>query len=211
MVISWFTENYPPNKGGMSRSCDRIIANIRQHHTVHIYHFTNKLKAFTTKAQVNGTYTSIPIFEDSSHTLNVLWAFIRDKPSILESNVLVGYGSHLCLKGIPLVSKWLQKPVLTCLRGNDFDTAIFSNKKQDLLYAIENASAIACVTKEKLARIKHMKLNKNVFYTPNSIHLENWKILQADEKLTTDYKNTIDIQESTIWRRLLKPIIYRIL
>jgi glycosyltransferase involved in cell wall biosynthesis len=197
MVISWFTENYPPSKGGMSRSCDRIIANLRKHHTVHIYHFTNRNKAFSIEAHVNGFYISIPVFEDNSHTLNMLWAFIKGQTLILETDILVSFGSHLCLKGIPLMANWLQKPVLTCFRGNDFDTAIFSNKKQDLLYTIENSTAVACVTKEKAERIKHMQLNTQIYFTPNSIHLENWSVLQADSKLAETYKKELNIDENT--------------
>ncbi|WP_281986471.1 glycosyltransferase family 4 protein [Aquimarina aggregata] len=192
MIISWFTENYPPNKGGMSRSCDRIIGNLRRHHTIHVYHFTNKNKAFSIEAQVNGEYTAIPVFEDSSHTLNMLWAFIKNKTTILESDILVSFGSNLCLKGMPQIANWLQKPVVTCFRGNDFDSAIFSNKKQDLLYAIQNSVAIACVTKEKVDRIEHMKLNTNVWYTPNSIHIEDWKILQSDIRLAAKYKTALN-------------------
>ncbi len=191
MIISWFTENYPPNKGGMSRSCDRIIFNLRKHHTVNIYHFTNKFKAFETVAQLNGSYTPIPVFEDSSHTLNTLWAFINNCEEVKKSDALVAYGSHLCLKGMPLIAKWIKKPLITCFRGNDFDTAIFSQKKQDVLYAIEHSSAIAAVTKEKVDRIKALQLDTNIFYTPNSIDLEHWQVLKSDVELSETYKSKI--------------------
>ncbi|MDY8136033.1 glycosyltransferase family 4 protein [Aquimarina sp. 2201CG5-10] len=181
----------------MSRSCDRIIANLRKEHTINVYHFTNKNKAFSVESQINGVYTSIPVFEDSSHTLNMLWAFIKNKTTVLESDILVSFGSNLCLKGMPLIANWLQKPLLTCFRGNDFDSAIFSNKKQDLLYALQNSSGIACVTKEKVERIKHMQLNTSVWYTPNSIHLEQWKILQSDYKLAVKYKEALNLDKKT--------------
>jgi glycosyltransferase involved in cell wall biosynthesis len=197
MIISWFTENYPPNKGGMSRSCDRIITNLRKYHTINVYHFTNKENAFKTETHINGAYTSIPIFEDSSHTLNMLWAFIKDKTVVLESDILVSFGSNLCLKGMPQIAKWLQKPLVTCFRGNDFDAAIFSNKKQDLIYALENSSAIACVTKEKVERIKRLELNPNVWFTPNSIHLEAWETLESDTLLAAKYKATLNVEEKT--------------
>ena len=197
MVISWFTENYPPAKGGMSRSCDRIIANLRYHHTINVYHFTNKNKPFQTEAQVNGSYTAIPVFEDSSHTLNVLWAFISKQKEILAGDILVGFGSNLCFKGLPLIANWLQKPSLMCIRGNDFDTAIFSNKMQHILYAIHNTSAIACVTQEKVARIQSMNPSAQVYHTPNSIHLEDWKVLASDQKLATSYKEVLHLGENT--------------
>jgi hypothetical protein len=28
--VLWITQNYPPSKGGMSESCDRIVYNLRQ-------------------------------------------------------------------------------------------------------------------------------------------------------------------------------------
>lgn len=196
MTITWFTENYPPNKGGMSRSCDRMITNLRKHHTIHIYHFTNKHSAFSKETHENGSYTAIPVFEDTSHTLNMLWAFIKEQIQIKESDLFVGFGSHLNIKGITLISKWLQKPVLLCFRGNDFDTAIFSQKKQDLLYSIENASAIACVTKEKVERIKRMNLNPHVFFTPNSINFEDWEVLKADVALCKHFKTQLQLDKS---------------
>lgn len=191
MNILWFTENYPPNKGGMARSCDRIIYNLRKHHTVDIYHFTNKNAPFFEEANVGGSYTPVPFFLDSSHTLNNLWAFLKSQDKINNSTVLVAFGSHLCIKGLPLIAKWLGKPLLTCFRGNDFDAAVFSSKKQDLLYAIEHSKAIACVTKEKVARITSMGLNENVYFTPNAIHLPDWKILKSDIELAETYRKKI--------------------
>lgn len=197
MRIIWFTENYPPNKGGMSRSCDRIVANLRQHYTVDVFHFTNKFSAFKTERHDNGSYTSVPVFEDSSHTLNMLWAFIKAHPSIKESAAFTAFGSHLCLKGITLMANWLQKPVLICFRGNDFDNAIFSQKKQDLLYTISNANAIACVTSEKQERIQLMKLNDQVYFTPNSIDFKQWEILKADRVLANSLKAQLQLAETT--------------
>lgn len=197
MRIIWFTENYPPNKGGMSRSCDRIVSNLRQHYIVDVFHFTNKFPAFKTESYDQGSYTSVPIFEDSSHTLNMLWAYIKDHPVIKENTVFTAFGSHLCLKGITLMANWLEKPVLICFRGNDFDNAIFSQKKQDLLYSISNATAIACVTSEKVKRIKHMQLNNNVYFTPNSIDFEQWEILNSDRALSNKIKSELQVTEIT--------------
>ena len=197
MRIIWFTENYPPSKGGMSRSCDRIVTNLRQHHIVDVFHFTNKITAFTTETHENGSYTAVPIFEDNSHTLNMLWAFIKDHQGIKESAAFTAFGSHLCLKGITLMANWLQKPILICFRGNDFDSAIFSQKKQDLLYTISNATAIACVTLEKQERIKRMQLNNEVYFTPNSIDFKQWEILEADNVLAEKIKTQLNVSETT--------------
>ncbi|RMA64291.1 glycosyltransferase family 4 protein [Ulvibacter antarcticus] len=198
MKISWFTENYPPNRGGMSRSCDRIIANLRKHHTVDIYHFTNKFEPFFSEANIGGLYTAIPMYEDSSHSLNLLWAFIKDNAEIAQSDVFVGFGSHLCIKGIPLMATWLKKPLLSCFRGNDFDTAIFSQKKQSLLFAIENSNAIACVSREKVERIKRLNLNRNVFYTPNSIDASQWEVLKSDRELAGKLKKDLALKNTTV-------------
>lgn len=197
MRIIWFTENYPPNKGGMSRSCDRIVTNLRQHYTIDVFHFTNKFPAFKTEHHDNGSYTSVPVFEDGSHTLNMLWTFIKTLPFIKESAVFTAFGSHLCLKGITLMANWLQKPVMICFRGNDFDNAIFSQKKQDLLYTISHANAIACVSSEKQERIQRMKLNDKVYFTPNSIDFKHWEILKADRVLASHLKTQLLLEKTT--------------
>ena len=197
MRIAWFTENFPPSKGGMSRSCDRLVSHLRAHHTIDIYHFNNKHPAFSTKAQVNGSYTALPVFEDSAHTLNVLWAYIKNHQEVLESQVLVGFGSHLCIKGMALMATWLKKPLLICFRGNDFDNALFSQKKQDLLYTIEKASAIACVTMEKMQRIEFMELNDHVYFTPNSIDFNEWQVLESDKRLAATLKSEMNLSDGT--------------
>lgn len=197
MRIAWFTENYPPNTGGMSRSCDRIVANLRQYYAVDVFHFTNKFPAFKTQTHEKGTYTSVPIFQDTSHTLNMLWAYIKDNSLINSSDAFVSFGSHLCLKGITLMANWMQKPILICFRGNDFDTAIFSQKKQDLLYSISNASAVACVTKEKQQRIQRMALNNHVYYTPNSIDFNEWTILKSDIALAETLNTQLELPKHT--------------
>ena len=181
----------------MSRSCDRIISGLRTHHTIHIFHFTNKAKAFHTEANLGGTYTALPLFEDAVHTLNVAWAAIQNHELILKSQLLVVYGSHLCLKGLPMMAQWLEKPFLLCIRGNDFDRAIFSPKKQDLLHAIEHAAGVACVTKEKAARIKTLKYSTPIYYTPNAIALSDWQVLQADQDLAQRYRVKMTIENAS--------------
>lgn len=198
MRILWFTENYPPNKGGMSRSCDRIIDSLRKHHIVDIFHLTNKLKPFQSQANIGGNYTSVPVYEDTSHTLNELWAYLSGQELDLKNTVFVAYGSHLSLKGVPLFAKWLDLPYVLCLRGNDFDTAIFSAKKQDLLYAIKNAAAVACVSSEKVDRIKRMQLNDQIFFTPNAIQADSWTILASDRTLSKNIKADFNTTNATV-------------
>lgn len=195
MEIIWFTENYPPNKGGMARSCDRIVTSLRKHHTVHVFHFTNKVEAFSTTVQIGGSYTALPIYEDFAFTLNVTWSFAKNNVLIKNAACFVSYGSNLCQKGVPLFAQWLNKFYVTCFRGNDFDTAIFSPKRQDVLYAITHANAIACVTKEKVSRIKKLALNDAIYYTPNAIAISEWEILEADKKLAAKIKTTA-VQEN---------------
>lgn len=182
----------------MSRSCDRIVTSLREHHTVDVYHFTNKLKPFGSQANIGGSYTAVPVYEDTSHTLNVLWAFLSGRELDPKEVVFVAYGSHLALKGTPLCAKWLGVPYLLCLRGNDFDTAIFSPKKQDLLYAITNAAAIACVSQEKVDRIARMQLNEQLFFTPNAIDITSWRVLDADRALSKKITATFATPDSTI-------------
>ena len=189
-TICWFTENYPPNSGGMSQSADRIVQELRKTCTVHVFHFTNKIAPFFTEANVGGSYTSIPVYLDSSHTLNVLWSHIELHPLITTDTILVSYGSQLCQRGLPLIAKWLNLPLVTCFRGNDFDSGIFSSKKQHILYAIEHSAAVACVTKEKQERILSLNLNTNIYFTPNAIDLEQWDPLESDIKLSETYRNS---------------------
>ena len=172
MSILWLTENYPPQRGGMAQSCDRIVDQLRKiGYTIHVLHFTNRGTPLQVTQQLNGWYAAVPFEESEAHTLNVTWEFIRQKPV----SAMVCFGGYLPMLAAPVFSKWLSIPLLTLVRGNDFDSAVFTPRKRDMMRDVLEASRmVSVVSKDKVEKIKKLYPHVNVQYVPNGIDIESW-------------------------------------
>jgi glycogen synthase len=182
----WLTENYPPQRGGMAQSCDRLIHHLRNAgYTIDILHFTNQGKAFQWIQQLNWRYTAAPFEESESHTLNRVWECIKDQPC----DAIVCFGGYLPMLAAPIFSKWLGLPLITLLRGNDFDTSIFTPRKRDVLKDALEASAMVCtVSTDKMEKIKKLYPHVNVCYIPNGIDLADWKATPSEEQFAQEWR-----------------------
>ncbi|WP_299838625.1 glycosyltransferase [uncultured Tenacibaculum sp.] len=176
MNILLITKNYPPSKGGMSVSCDRLVRNFRSNGvTVHIIHFTNRRKKFITTSMVNGTYTAIPIKNSEEFTLSLTSEFIIQLPFLNEITHIAAFGGNLPINLAPILAKWTSKKLITFIRGNDFDEGIFSKRRNNLLYALENSDYIFSVTNEKSIKIDKLVKHNNSYFTPNGINTSLWE------------------------------------
>ncbi len=182
LKLLWITENYYPNRGGMAQSCDRITHTLRKLKVyIDIIHLTSRKKAYKTEKTVQGTYTSFPFSEDSAHTLNRVWNHISNPKNKKIYTYIVAFGGNQPILSAPIFAKWLNIPLVTLLRGNDFDLSILSAKKRDnLLYALNNSSLICSVSDDKISKIKAVTNNKNIHYIPNGIDLNSWQLTKSD-------------------------------
>lgn len=171
MSILWLTENYPPQRGGMAQSCDRIVDQLRKlGHTINVLHFTGR-GPLRLIQQLNGWYAVVPFENSEAHTLNVAWEFVKQKPV----SALVCFGGYLPMLAAPVFSKWLSVPLLTLVRGNDFDSAVFTPRKRDLMRdALEAAQVVSVVSKDKVDKINKLYPQVNVQYIPNGIDTDTW-------------------------------------
>ena len=184
--ILWLTENYPPQRGGMAQSCDRIIDGLRKEgFLIDILHFTERGVPFQSTQQLNGTYTCIPFKESESHTVNLAWNYHQQK----EISMLVCFGGYLGVLAAPVFAKWLNVPLLSMIRGNDFDTSIFTPRKRDLLKDLFEVSTVICsVTTDKKEKIEKFFNAKNVVYIPNGIDLSAWEPSRSELDFATKWK-----------------------
>jgi len=173
MSILWLTENYPPQRGGMAQSCDRIVDQLRKlGYMINVLHFTHSNAPFQITQQRNGWYAVVPFEDSEAHTLNVTWELIRQKPL----SAIVCFGGYLPMLAAPVFAKWLSVPLLTLVRGNDFDSAVFTPRKRDMMRDVLEASrVVSVVSKDKVEKIKKLYPQVNVQYVPNGIDTENWK------------------------------------
>jgi glycosyltransferase involved in cell wall biosynthesis len=89
----------------------------------------------------------------------------------------------------PVFSKWLRVPLITMIRGNDFDTGIFSVKRSDILReALANSTAICAVSKDKVEKISALFPETKVVWTPNGIELSDWEFSPEDKVFAGKWK-----------------------
>ncbi|WP_103863408.1 glycosyltransferase family 4 protein [Aquimarina sp. I32.4] len=176
MSLLFITQHYHPSKGGMAESCDRLIRNFRKHKIdVHIVHFNNRKTKFHTEAAVKGSYSTVPVYHSEEFTLNLASQFIQELPMLDEIQYVVAFGGHLPIVLGPIISKWIDKELITLIRGNDFDEAIFSKRREALLYTLHQSKFIFTVTSEKKEKITKLIEHPNVYFTQNGIDCNLWK------------------------------------
>jgi len=178
--ILWLTENYYPNRGGMAQSCDRITTGLRDEGVnIHIIHFSKRKFSRTNLRQ--GSYTSFMFEEDIEHTLNLLWLYLTNPSNFQYYSHIVAFGGTLPMLAAPVYSKWLDIPLITLLRGNDFDVSIFSARKREtFLYCLHQSGKICVVSKEKVLKIEKLIANAKVEYIPNGIDISQWQLFKSD-------------------------------
>ena len=178
--LLWLTENYPPQRGGMAQSCDRIVNGLRESgYEIEIVHFTTREVSIKRNLQKNGGYTPVSFLESEPHTLNLTWNYIQ---TLGHFDYIVSFGGYLSMISAPIYTKWMGSKLITFLRGNDFDTSIFTPRKRDTLqYALEESSLVFSVSKEKVDKVKKWIPGANVHFVANGIDIESWQPTTSEE------------------------------
>ncbi|MCS6822073.1 MAG: glycosyltransferase family 4 protein [Microscillaceae bacterium] len=188
--LLWITENYPPQQGGMAQSADRIVQNLRRRGLIiDVLHLSEKHKQIEKQEQFNGQYISFPLQEDLAHSLQLLWLFVENQ--LPSYDYLVAFGGYVPIFVCPILSRWLNVPLVTLLRGNDFDVAIFTPKRFEILErCLLTSQKVACVSSDKIRKIKALYPQVPTFFTPNGIDIHNWQPLEIDKKKAQELRNT---------------------
>ncbi|OJJ16292.1 hypothetical protein BKI52_33910 [marine bacterium AO1-C] len=196
MRIVWLTENYYPNKGGMAQSCDRIVHHLRNEGVlVDVIHFTNRVERTKIDHVQNGKNIAFAMHPDVSHSLNLVWAFLQNyQQELLQQQQspithLTAFGGYVPMLAAPILAAWLEVPYVVLLRGNDFDTGIFSPKRQEVLKtALLNAAKVCVVSQDKLYKIQKLLPTVKVIHIPNGIDLQEWQVLSSDTQKATQWR-----------------------
>jgi len=172
----------------MSQSCDRIVYGLRQQgYMVHLVHFTNRESPDKYIALAAGSYLAVPVWENEAHTL--MWAWKKLEGMANQWDGLVVFGGHLPILAAPVYAKWLNLPLVVFLRGNDFDSGIFSSRKRQFLSdALNAAQMVFSVSNRKLDLIKKLFPTVNFCYIPNGIDLTNWITTNQEQSMAQKWK-----------------------
>ena len=180
----WLTETYPPSRGGMSQSCDRIVRGLRRRAVaVDVLHFTPRAcgRPWAIETQAGGRYLGCPIEDDPAHALNRAWSALTADPATGGVTHVVAFGGSRPIVAGPVFAAWLGVPLITLIRGNDFDAAVFSIRRRPVLDNALARSALVCaVSQDKVDKIASMHPGVRVRRIPNGIELADWELAPSD-------------------------------
>jgi glycosyltransferase involved in cell wall biosynthesis len=182
--LLWLTETYPPSRGGMAQSCDRIVRGLRRRGaTVDVLHFTHRAhrRPWTIELQAGGRYLACPVEDDPAHALNRAWSVLCGDQRTSEITHTVAFGGSRPVIAAPVYAAWLGVPLVTLIRGNDFDTAVFSTRRRQALdQAIERSALVCAVSQDKVDKIAALHPAVAVRRVPNGIDLDDWAFAPSD-------------------------------
>jgi glycosyltransferase involved in cell wall biosynthesis len=184
MRLLWITENYPPSPGGMANSCDRIVRGLRKAGVpVDVVHLSRRPVAARAEAGVR----TVPLGEDPEHALRLLWTQLSG--SVREYTHVVAFGGTYPLLSAPVYAAWAGLPLVTLLRGNDFDTGMFSLRRQPVVLEALRSSAHVCVVAAGSAPlVSALAPGTPVTWVANGIDTSEWQILPSER------------QQAAVWR-----------
>ncbi len=171
------TENYPPDRGGMSESCDRIARGLTQEGVaVDIVHFDRR----ATRPELRRGHLRWPLEQDPAHTINCAWNRARGAFDLRAVTHVVAFGGYLPLLAAPAFAAWIDRPLVTMLRGNELDAGLFDPRRRPILDdALRRSAAVCTVTTEQAEKIAALhEIEARVI--ANGIDFELWQPTDAD-------------------------------
>jgi glycogen synthase len=159
--LLWLTENYPPDRGGMSVSCDRIVRGLRRAGVhVDVVHLDRG-------------------FPDAAHTINTTWNRIR--ATAAECTHVVAFGGFLPMLAAPAYAAWLDRPLVTLIRGNELDAGLFDPRRRPMLDdALRRSAAVCTVTTEHAEKIAALYEGIDPRVIANGIDFDLWQATDGD-------------------------------
>lgn len=176
------TENYPPDRGGMAESCDRIVRGLRGHGVkVDVVHFDRKASRTDFRTNESGSHLRWRVEINAAHAINTLWNRLRRTFDLEAASHVVAFGGALPIAAAPLYSALIRRPLITLLRGSEFDAGLFDTRRRQFLdEALRRSVAICTVTSEQEEKVCALYEGARVHLISNGIDFDLWQPTKAD-------------------------------
>jgi glycosyltransferase involved in cell wall biosynthesis len=178
----------------MAQSCDRIVRGLRRRGVlVDVLHFVPSARGgrpWVIEEQAAGRYLACPVEDDPAHALNRAWSALQARP--VDYTHVVAFGGSRPIMAGPVLAAWLGVPLITLIRGNDFDAAVFSTRRRPILDDALRASALVVAnSRSKVERIAAMHPRTRTRWVPNGIEPE-WALAPSDRAQASAFRATHD-------------------
>jgi glycosyltransferase involved in cell wall biosynthesis len=169
----------------MAVSSDRIVRHLRRRGvTVDVLHLVRGTTRWTTAEGEGGRLHSCPVGDDPEHAL-------RRAVTLLDPDTthVVAFGGALPVLAAPVYAAWLDASLVTLLRGNDFDTGVFSiRRRAPLLDALERSDHVCVVARTQVDQVRAL-VDVPVTWITNGIDTTDWATLPSDEAAATAWRH----------------------
>lgn len=180
MHLLWITEHAHPGRGGMAASCERLVSSLRRAGTrVDVVHMTGGTGDVQCQIELGGERISVPLDDDAAHGMHRLWVHLQTRARPWTH--VVAFGGQQPLIAAPVLAAWLALPLVTLLRGNDFDTAVFQPlRRAALADALTRSAAVITVSRDMQQRVSALYPDLQVTALANGISHTHWQALPSD-------------------------------
>jgi glycosyltransferase involved in cell wall biosynthesis len=166
----------------MAESCDRIVRSLRHRGVlVDVAHLTRRRRPWRVDDTGSGRLLTCPLDDDPEHALHRLWTALDGDAVTGALTHVVAFGGTYPLLAAPVYAAWLGLPLVTLLRGNDFDTGVFSVRRRAVVAdALQRSARICVVSRGNVRKITALYPGTAVEWIPNGIDAADWEALDSD-------------------------------
>lgn len=177
----WLTEHFYPGAGGMAWSCDRIVGGLRAAGVaVTTAHLSRRAVGLETAPRRWGRDIVCGLGEDPAHALNLLWNALSAESATADLTHVVAFGGQVPLIAGPSYAAWLGLPLVTLLRGNDFDVGVFTpGREATLREALGRAARVGVVCGDHERKVRALHPAVPVDRLPNGLDADEWAALPS--------------------------------
>lgn len=168
----------------MAWSCDRIVRGLRRAGaTIDVVHLTAAGDEPRCRPVEGGRLLRVPLGDDPEHALRRAWTDLtRIRPPQGWTHVVAFGGTHPLLAA-PVWAAWAGAPLVTLLRGNDFDTGVLSIRRRSVLLDCLARSSIVCVVaRSQVGEVAALVPGLTVRHVPNGIDETDWEVLPSERE-----------------------------
>lgn len=127
------------------------------------------------------------MLKNFDETLQLAGNKIKEIQNIFSFDIFHGYYIYSAYLAVFWAKFFNIKSVIS-LRGNDIDRGIFSRNFQFILWSLNNADAVYCVSRELIKKCKIITKRKNIYFIPNSVNSNLFKPEEKNKELLEKFR-----------------------
>src|SRR5258706_3990000 len=180
----FITETHRPDRGGMAESCDRIVRGLqRAGAVVDVLPFDRRAAKPIVRDGAHGRHLRWPAEESAPHAINCAWNRVKTAFDLKAITHVVAFGGATPIAAAPAFAAWLNRPLVTLLRGNELDFGLFDPRRRPMLEdTLVRSAAVCTVTTEQADKVASLFPDVNVQVIANGIDFELWQATEADHE-----------------------------